>query len=745
MFIPIVLSGLVMGLYIALPLSLIVAEILRHEFITAFNKLIKSPSKALGSLKKITDGKIFPPFWLSVFKMAMLGNILICYIAAITWGYETDYLSVYEDDNSVQFGLLIIMGSYIILTVVIFVREQIFLAALINIFSILWLAFFGYFVFVDFNWLAAIISILVPMGFAFFGYIRVFTKNSHSRSISNDCVLENSGKQIDHFNELDNSIDFVSIKPTPELENNSQKLPQIVHAKKKKNKNTLIYLVSAFIYCFIVTIGDLDHHYDTIEDWEFFFLSLPGNILRNLAPALLIIVAIVKPVPLYFLLMSGALLITTIAYYFFIIGYSYSGIEVLIDLFLYQTVFPILAVILWHIDRYRITGFMSFILIYFFIVSLTIAAALSITLAAVLFPDLGSTIHNFYVLELSNEDELSLSGLSEFVINSMQLAENTRAEGYEPYLEIWRYFFTLIFCYLSFILSKSFFKFLGKIYSQHPISDLMISINSIILIFFIYDSLMIVGPELLEIFTGEFVFKNIQTPLFINFLALFCYLIFLMFGLKRINITSPLTPHSLFFLRVFGNGKKTESLLQDISRRWQYVGPIWLISADDVVTKIIRPNEFFDYVYGKLSSRFIKNEHAINHISTINQSTFKLDNSFPINGLLCTDCSWKGVLSHTIKDMDLIVMDLRGFTSSNQGCLFEIEQLIFYVPLGQVVFLVDETTDLFFFKQTCLIAWKKKTVDLAITEPARNSIQMLHAAHNDKRTVNCLLGLFYAK
>jgi hypothetical protein len=54
---------------------------------------------------------------------------------------------------------------------------------------------------------------------------------------------------------------------------------------------------------------------------------------------------------------------------------------------------------------------------------------------------------------------------------------------------------------------------------------------------------------------------------------------------------------------------------------------------------------------------------------------------------------------------DAVLMDLRGFSPSNAGCLYEIGQLLDGVPLGRVVFLVDETTDGEFLGSTFARLW----------------------------------------
>ena len=43
--------------------------------------------------------------------------------------------------------------------------------------------------------------------------------------------------------------------------------------------------------------------------------------------------------------------------------------------------------------------------------------------------------------------------------------------------------------------------------------------------------------------------------------------------------------------------------------------------------------------------------------------------------------------------------DLRSFSRRNQGCVWELEQLLIEIPLNRVLFAVDETTDQQFLEE----------------------------------------------
>ena len=67
------------------------------------------------------------------------------------------------------------------------------------------------------------------------------------------------------------------------------------------------------------------------------------------------------------------------------------------------------------------------------------------------------------------------------------------------------------------------------------------------------------------------------------------------------------------------------------------------------------------------------------------------------------------VFNRLKKDSDVVLMDLRGFSQSNQGCVFEIKELLDGMLLRHIVFVVDRTTDERFLAQVFADAWATAT------------------------------------
>jgi len=62
-------------------------------------------------------------------------------------------------------------------------------------------------------------------------------------------------------------------------------------------------------------------------------------------------------------------------------------------------------------------------------------------------------------------------------------------------------------------------------------------------------------------------------------------------------------------------------------------------------------------------------------------------------------------------DSDVVLMDLRSFSPRNQGCLWELQQLLNGTPLERVLFVVDETSDQTFLEDKLQALWGQIPVD----------------------------------
>lgn len=149
----------------------------------------------------------------------------------------------------------------------------------------------------------------------------------------------------------------------------------------------------------------------------------------------------------------------------------------------------------------------------------------------------------------------------------------------------------------------------------------------------------------------------------------------------------------LLLLRSFSIGKDAERLFDALEKHWRRVGSIQLIAGVDLAARSVEPHEFLEFLSGRLARRFIDGPAALAERLAALDTRPDRDLRFRVNDFFCYDDTWKMVFAELARRSDAVLMDLRGFTRQNSGCVFEIRELARLVPPDRVVFVVDDRTD----------------------------------------------------
>lgn len=166
-------------------------------------------------------------------------------------------------------------------------------------------------------------------------------------------------------------------------------------------------------------------------------------------------------------------------------------------------------------------------------------------------------------------------------------------------------------------------------------------------------------------------------------------------GLKWASGGADLTKGNpaLLVLRSFSIGRDGERLFDVVDTIWRRVGTIDMIAGIDLAHRTVEPHEFLDFISGKLSRRFIDGSAVAEQRLRERDTRPDRDRRFRVNDFFCYDDTWKMVLSRLVGGSNAVMMDLRGFSRQNAGCVFELKELARMVPLARVVFVVDKRTD----------------------------------------------------
>jgi hypothetical protein len=224
-------------------------------------------------------------------------------------------------------------------------------------------------------------------------------------------------------------------------------------------------------------------------------------------------------------------------------------------------------------------------------------------------------------------------------------------------------------------------------YEAGRISDQSLMIDAVWLVFGVVESM-------------NFVFSG---PLWLlsGLAALLAYKIVCTAGFSLIaRRVRPERPPVLLLLRVFSLGRRSERLFDSLATHWRYVGAVRLIAGPDLATTTIEPHEFLDFVSGRLARRFIDGPAALERRLAETGSRADHDGRFRVGDFFCHDDTWRDVLTRLAGESDAVLMDLRGFSTVNAGCVYEVHALVNVVPFPRIVLIYDGTTDRAFLDET---------------------------------------------
>jgi hypothetical protein len=234
-------------------------------------------------------------------------------------------------------------------------------------------------------------------------------------------------------------------------------------------------------------------------------------------------------------------------------------------------------------------------------------------------------------------------------------------------------------------------RWIGARYSAKRFSDESLTADVIFLLFAIVASVDLVFEHWIWITTG--------------LVALIAYKVVARLGFRL--LPRPYSPKRLLLLRVFALGKRSGRLFDGMRKAWLRGGPIAMIAGPDLVTSAIEPHEFLGFLSGKLGRTFVSDEADLNRRATAMDSRPDPDRRYRVTEFFCRADTWQPTMRRLVSESDAVLMDLRSFSTSNQGCVYELGRVLDTIDLGRVLFLTDKTTDLGFVEATLQLQWSR--------------------------------------
>lgn len=270
---------------------------------------------------------------------------------------------------------------------------------------------------------------------------------------------------------------------------------------------------------------------------------------------------------------------------------------------------------------------------------------------------------------------------------------------------------------------------LGKAYRAKLFSDRSIIMDSLWIMFAIIQS---IG------FAFEGILWILAAPI-----AFIVYRVIVSLGFRWIKPSRAVAskPLELLLLRVFSLGRRSNRFFDKFSKLWRHTGVVNMIAGPDLVTAAVEPHEFLEFAGGNLSRRFVVSEEDLSQRLKSRDQLADPDGRFRVHEFFCHDDTWRMTMQTLAETSDAILMDLRSFSSSNQGCLYELKVLLDAIDLRRVVFMVDKTTDISFLKQSFQSLWR----ELSLTSPNRDyaapAVTLFTAEQHHRQSIREMIAL----
>jgi hypothetical protein len=164
-------------------------------------------------------------------------------------------------------------------------------------------------------------------------------------------------------------------------------------------------------------------------------------------------------------------------------------------------------------------------------------------------------------------------------------------------------------------------------------------------------------------------------------------------GFRLTGGARPADRADLLLLRVFALGSRSERFFAGLQRVWLRQGCITMIAGPDLAAANIEPHEFLQFVRGRLRSQFIVDEGDLDARTAAIEDRVTPDGRHRVHEFFCFEDTWRPTLNRLVQTSDVVIMDLRAFSTERKGCAWELTQLFETIDLERVALVIDDTTD----------------------------------------------------
>jgi hypothetical protein len=236
---------------------------------------------------------------------------------------------------------------------------------------------------------------------------------------------------------------------------------------------------------------------------------------------------------------------------------------------------------------------------------------------------------------------------------------------------------------------------LGRRYANKQFSDEMLTLDAMVFLFAVWQPIGLAFEHWSWFASGLVAFAGYR----------------LAAGALRRTMPAVSSPRRLLLLRVFALGPRSEPLFDALRMRWLRGGSIAMIAGPDLVTTTVEPDEFLGFLSGQLGRRFVSGEADLATRVAAMDRRPDPDGRFRVTEFFCRADTWQPTMQRLVAESDAVLMDLRSFSKSNHGCVYELGRLLDAIDLHRVVFAIDRTTDRAFLESELVRLWSALAAD----------------------------------
>jgi hypothetical protein len=134
------------------------------------------------------------------------------------------------------------------------------------------------------------------------------------------------------------------------------------------------------------------------------------------------------------------------------------------------------------------------------------------------------------------------------------------------------------------------------------------------------------------------------------------------------------------------------------------------------------------FLLRRTDDQFLRTAEEVDHRLEHMHSRLEGDARYPINAIYCYVTAWSYAVMRLAPKADVVLMDLRGFTRKNLGCVFELGWIVQHIPLSRIVLLTDASSDDQALGHVAQAAWEQLLCDFpkaGVREPVLTIVTLI--------------------